>query len=423
LTVAWNPHPDERPFRDRALTQEDAGVKVTVSALSIRESERFFGVRMAKRGMQPIWLEVVNSSTKPWRLELANLDPAYYTPLEAAYVNHFSVGKRLLSYGLLGWLFLPLAPLIPFKIVGANLANRRMNEYFKKYGFHSGPILPGIDRSGFTFVSLDEGTKEINVRLSSEDDVWKHQFSCDVPGLDIRSGDDEVIDTGELEETDAAALRTWLEQQSRATTDLLGLTEGDPMNLVIIGDRATVLQCFGARWDEAESITLATCWKTAKAFLLSHEYRYSPVSPMYHDGRVEDLALQRARSVINERMHLRLWRTMKSFAGQEVWIGQVSRDIGVRFTFRTWNLTTHRIDDDVDEARDYVIDYLMSTRHAAQVGYVGGVGEAPPSEPRRNMTGDPYYTDGLRAILVLSQTNTKAAFFSWVGDGAAAAIG
>jgi len=70
-----------------------------------------------------------------------------------------------------------------------------------------------------------------------------------------------------------------------------------------------------------------------------------------------------------------------------------------------------------------VIDYLMSTRHAAQVGYVGGVGEAPPSEPRRNMTGDPYYTDGLRAILVLSQTNTKAAFFSWVGDGAAAAIG
>ena len=28
----------------------------------------------------------------------------------------------------------------------------------------------------------------------------------------------------------------------------------------------------------------------------------------------------------------------------------MSRDIGVRFTWRTWNLTTHRIDPDVDEA-------------------------------------------------------------------------
>ena len=81
---------------------EDANVKVTVAALSIRESERFFGVRMAKRGMQPLWIEVVNHSSQPWRLDLANLDPAYYTPMEAAYVNHFSSGKRLFSYGLLG---------------------------------------------------------------------------------------------------------------------------------------------------------------------------------------------------------------------------------------------------------------------------------------------------------------------------------
>jgi hypothetical protein len=42
-----------------------------------------------------------------------------------------------------------------------------------------------------------------------------------------------------------------------------------------------------------------------------------------------------------------------------VWVGQVSRDIGVRFTLRTWNLTTHRIDPEVDEARDYVIEDLL----------------------------------------------------------------
>jgi LssY C-terminus len=32
------------------------------------------------------------------------------------------------------------------------------------------------------------------------------------------------------------------------------------------------------------------------------------------------------------------------FEGKPVWVGQVSRDIGVRFTLATWNLVTHRID-------------------------------------------------------------------------------
>ena len=49
-----------------------------------------------------------------------------------------------------------------------------------------------------------------------------------------------------------------------------------------------------------------------------------------------------------------------------MWVGQVSRDIGVRFTWRTWNLTTHKIDPDVDDARDYVLDYLMESGRVAR---------------------------------------------------------
>jgi len=33
---------------------------------------------------------------------------------------------------------------------------------------------------------------------------------------------------------------------------------------------------------------------------------------------------------------------------------------------------------------------------------VKGVGAAPISEPRGNLTGDPYFTDGLRAVLWVS---------------------
>ena len=181
--------------------------------------------------------------------------------------------------------------------------------------------------------------------------------------------------------------------------------EGDPLNLVIVGDRASIQECLST-WDETESITLGTSWKTAKAFLLESQYRYSPVSPLYLGGRQQDFALQRARTSLNERLHLRLWSTKIRFEGQPVWIGQVSRDIGVRFTPKTWNLTTHQIDPNVDEARDYVLDDLLASRRVARLGFVHGVEAAPADAPRHNLTGDPYFTDGLRAFAVLSRTRT-----------------
>jgi hypothetical protein len=34
------------------------------------------------------------------------------------------------------------------------------------------------------------------------------------------------------------------------------------------------------------------------------------------------------------------------------------------------------------------------------------VGAAPASAPRTNLTGDPFYTDGLRAVIFLSNQTT-----------------
>jgi hypothetical protein len=208
-------------------------------------------------------------------------------------------------------------------------------------------------------------------------------------------------------------LRQRLAALPRSTTNASGRREGDPLNLVAIGDFATILSGFGARWDETESITLASCWRMTKAFLLGTHYRYSPISPLFVGGRSQDFALQRARQTINERLHLRLWLTPLRFQGKPVWIGQISRDIGVRFTLRTWNLTTHKIDANVDDARDYVLDNLMESGRVSHVGYVGGVGAAAPAAPRHNLTGDPYHTDGLRAVVIFAQTRTMPAFLQW----------
>ncbi len=185
------------------------------------------------------------------------------------------------------------------------------------------------------------------------------------------------------------------------------------MNLVVVGDRGRILRCFGARWDEAESITLATCVRTAKAFLFDSEYRYSPISPLFYDGRQQEFALQMARANINERIHLRLWRTPLAHGGQQVWIGQISRDIGVRFTIKTWNLTTHKIDPDVDEARDYLLGCLLSVGRVAKLGYCEGVEAASETAPRKNLTGDPYYSDGMRAVIMLSSEKTEPALLGW----------
>jgi hypothetical protein len=101
------------------------------------------------------------------------------------------------------------------------------------------------------------------------------------------------------------------------------------------------------------------------------------------------------------------------FRGNPVWVGQVSRDIGVRFTSRTWNLTTHRIDPDVDESRDYVIQDLLEAGRIEAAIYIGGVGECTHDAPRHNLTGDPYFTDGRRAAILLSPKRTAPRFLLW----------
>ena len=123
--------------------------------------------------------------------------------------------------------------------------------------------------------------------------------------------------------------------------------------------------------------------------------------------------VQRIRQSINERLHLRLWATPLRHRGLPVWIGQVSRDIGVRFTWRTWNLTTHRIDPDVDEARDYVVEDLLRAERLELAGYVEGVGGCDEHSPRKNLTGDRYFTDGRRAAVLLSPSRTAPKFIAW----------
>ena len=421
ITTSYEPEESFTGFLERALSQESDRAAVTVAVLSAAESRRRFGGDLAKHGIQPVFLRVVNRSAESLRLQMVSLDPRYFTPLEAAAANHFSITRRLSAFGAMAWLFVPLLALVPLKLVTAWLANGRMDELFAASGFRLGPIGSGDSAEGFVFTTLDLGTKAVHVRLSEVGGILRSLahpqavppadfvFTVAVPGiaadyLDRDFSEPHAVGSGEP--CDLPHLVARLEGLPPATTNAAGSRSGDPVNLVVIGPFEALLAAFAARWDACETVSLSTCWKTVRAFLLGSHYRYSPVSPLHLFGRAQDLALQRVRHSIDERLHLRLWRTPLVFEETPVWVGQVSRDIGVRFTTRAWNLTTHRIDPNVDESRDYVIEDLLQAGRVQAAGYVDGVGPCTAAAPRRNLTGDPYHTDGKRAVILLSATRS-----------------
>ena len=84
---------------------------------------------LARHGLQAVWLEVVNGGEEPLWLDRVQLDPNYYTPLEAAHLVHFAMSKRLVAFGLLGWLFLPLLPLVPLKLLGVRAVNQQSSTW------------------------------------------------------------------------------------------------------------------------------------------------------------------------------------------------------------------------------------------------------------------------------------------------------
>jgi len=95
-TIYQKPRPDfDVPFRERSHSKIDGEVKVTVAVLSAEESRQIFGVNLAGQGIQPVWVRVQNADTVPYWLMSAGLDPDYFSPMEAAYAFHGTIGSSV----------------------------------------------------------------------------------------------------------------------------------------------------------------------------------------------------------------------------------------------------------------------------------------------------------------------------------------
>jgi hypothetical protein len=373
------PSINEVRFRDRSQSKTDQDVRVSVAVPTADETKQLFLADLIRREIQPVWVKIENHSKDTYYLISNAIDPNHYSPMETAY----ALGRGFFeSY------------------------RNKMEKYYRSMNFKN-PILPGTAVSGFIFTNLDEGEKVVQIDLVAEERVKLFTFFVQIPGMrvDYRMVDfdslypqDQIIDLNEAE------LKVALQTLPCCTTNEEGLKNGDPANLVIIGEFKDIAAAFARQgWLPAEETYSTAVWKTIKSFLFGSRYRYSPVSPLYYFGRHQDLARQKPRHDIHERNHLRLWYSPFRYDGKPVFIGQISRDIGVRFTMKARPPVTHKIDPDIDEARHSLVEDLLFSQMLTSVGWIKGVGITRASKPRENLTGDPYFTDGYRVVLVLEQ--------------------
>lgn len=357
--------------------QERDGVTVRTAVPDARQVEAIFGYRVIEKGVQPVYVEIENSGDEPlWYMPITT-DETYFAPLEVA------------------WRFRD--PIDPTSGTKAAEVMTRLAVPL------SVPARGSV--SGFVFTHLETGLKFLTFGMLKGGDEIAFRFIVPVTGpayLGEHVDFGTMYKPGELRDVDLAGLRAAIAAMPCCTTNEDGSRKGDPLNVVVVGDLAALFAFVDRGWRMTQMLDLHSAVDTAKSFVLGTTYDTSPVSPLYLFGRPEDLALQKARATIDERNHVRFWLTPLRFQGKDVWIGQISRDIGVELTRHSWYLTTHRISPSVDFDRDYLLQDLLLSGAVAHFGYAAGVGVSPASDPRTNLTDDPYVTDGLRLVLMIS---------------------
>ncbi len=139
------------------------------------------------------------------------------------------------------------------------------------------------------------------------------------------------------------------------------------------------------RWEE----TAASSPETA----LARSHRYL--------GRQPDGTFHKSRPDGSERKQLRLWLTPMRVADEPVWMAQASYDMAGSTDQNAYE--DYRIDPDIDDAREFIMQNFWYSQSLAGIGYVGGVPRTTLDAPAHNFTASEYFSDGRRAVLFVSE--------------------
>lgn len=378
------------------------GVTVSVAVLTPGQARQRFGVDLDRHGVQAAWISVRNASPRGLWFIRNLLDPDFYSADEVASMVDGGVDAAEREA----------------------LHQRLRDESIRVF------MQPATVTEGHLFLPRAEGGRFFDLRLQG--DAWDDELASAVAAggavahpRELRFGFAVAMPDGEFDfeqlhpakiyagretpDVDAGRLRRLLEALPCCTTDRGGASQGDPLNVVLVGEAGEVMNALTrAGWSFTHRITAHTVGREIAAALSGSAYGVAPVSSLYAFERSHDLALQRARRSIAQRNHMRLWLAPFLFEGRHVWLGQVSRDIGVKLTTKSPTLTTHVIDPEVDATREYLLHSLMAGHLVERFGFVRGSAAATREAPRRNLTDDPYFSDGMRLVVVLAKAPVPA---------------
>lgn len=177
---------------------------------------------------------------------------------------------------------------------------------------------------------------------------------------------------------------------------------GDPLNVGLVGSEDDLLAAMhAAGWYPADPVTLKSSVRIVASVMLDRPYDAAPVSPLYYQGRQEDLAFEKPiGDSADRRNHVRYWKVLdKGVEGRPIWLGSATQDAGVELS-RDTGQVTHHIAPDIDDERNLLIGDLVAARMVTTLYTMTGVG---PTLDGRNGGGDRYETDGEIHMAVLSE--------------------
>ncbi len=399
--AAWQPTPLTLPNNlGNVQTKQIGDVQASVAILTAGQSRAHFGVDLDELDIQAIWIQVRNNSGHQLWFLRSVLDADFYPADEIA-----MLANRL----------------VPAEQHAA------LQQYLRDESMVL-QLRPGTTSEGFVFTPKAIGGRYVDVRLVQDayelallrtaaqergatgpdpaDLEFRFGFAIPLPDgmFDFERLDPEKTYAGmELPDLSLEELRRELAALPCCSTDADGERDGDPINTVIVGSAADTLNSLSrSGWSFTHRITARSVGRLVGATLSETPYPVAPVSDLHAFGRKQDFALQRARPSIARRNHMRLWLAPFTHRGEQVWVGQVSRDIGIKLTPKAPTLTTHIIDPEVDQAREYLLQSLLAGGFVEAFGFVRGARRSTASAPAVNLVDDPYFSDGLRLVLLLS---------------------
>lgn len=186
---------------------------------------------------------------------------------------------------------------------------------------------------------------------------------------------------------------------------------GDPVNMALLATEDQIHAAMRrAGWTRADDVDLASSRRIVASTLLRRSYDEAPVSPLFLFGRQQDFAYQQeVDGNPGKRHHIRFWHCPPGWVlpgGVRVeWLAAGTYDRAVGLSLFTLQIT-HKIEENTDDERDYVLATLERAVSEAEVAVIR---DFSTGYHARNGGGDTISTDGNLPVVDLTRLGTAPA--------------